>query len=63
MKHAIILAHPSETSFTATMARAYETAVRVNGHTVAIRDLYRMKFDPCLRESEIPWSNNCETPP
>ena len=63
MKHAIIVAHPGGTSFTATMAQAYETTVRAKGHTVAIRDLYRMKFDPCLRESEIPWSSNFQTPP
>lgn len=63
MKHAIIVAHPGGTSFTATMAQAYETTVRAKGHTVTIRDLYRMKFDPCLRESEIPWSSNFQTPP
>jgi len=56
MKHAIILAHPGGASFTVTMAQAYETAVRAKGHTVIVRDLYRMKFDPCLKECEIPWA-------
>lgn len=62
MKHAIIIAHPGETSFTATMAQAYETAVRAKGHSVVIRDLYRMKFDPCLRECEIPWAPDFKAP-
>lgn len=62
MKHAIIVAHPGETSFTATMARAYETAVLAKGHTVIVRDLYRLKFDPCLKECEIPWSANFAIP-
>lgn len=62
MKHAIILAHPGGASFTATMAQAYETAVRAKGHTVIVRDLYRMKFDPCLKECEIPWAADFKAP-
>jgi len=58
MKHAVIVAHPSEQSFTATMASAYREAALAAGHTVAYRDLYRMRFDPCLIESEMPWSKN-----
>lgn len=62
MKHAIIIAHPGEASFTATMARAYESAVLAKGGSVVMRDLYRMKFDPCLKECEIPWSAHFKTP-
>ncbi|HSM96900.1 MAG TPA: NAD(P)H-dependent oxidoreductase [Rhizomicrobium sp.] len=56
MKHAIIVAHPGEASFTRTMALAYEDAVAKSGGTAVMRDLYRMNFDPCLKETEIPWS-------
>jgi NAD(P)H dehydrogenase (quinone) len=54
MKHAVILAHPSETSFTATIAETWCAAARSAGHEVALRDLYRIGFDPCLQDSEIP---------
>ena len=56
MKTAIIVAHPGETSFTKAMAQAYKEAVLERGNMVVIRDLYEMRFDPCLRECEIPWS-------
>lgn len=52
MKHAIILAHPAKTSFCAALAKAYEEAVARLGDEVAVRDLYRMKFDPCLSDLE-----------
>ncbi len=63
MKHAIILAHPSESSFTAAMAQACMDAVIAKGGTVVVRDLYRMKFDPRLQECEIPWSADFKTLP
>jgi NAD(P)H dehydrogenase (quinone) len=62
MKHAIIVAHPGEHSFTATMALAYEEAVGAKGDSVVVRDLYGMKFDPCLRECEIPWAEGFKPP-
>ena len=54
MKHALIIAHPAAQSFTATMAQAYADALTAKGHEVVERDLYRMAFDPCLREGEVP---------
>jgi len=54
MKHALIIAHPSATSFTATMAKAYAGALRAQGHDVLERDLYRMDFDPRLAADELP---------
>jgi NAD(P)H dehydrogenase (quinone) len=54
MKHAVILAHPDARSLNAGIARAYASAVRELGHTVVVRDLYRMGFDPCLKAGEIP---------
>lgn len=54
MKHAVILAHPASDSLNAAIARAYAHAAEDLGHTVLLRDLYRMDFDPCLKASEIP---------
>ena len=51
-KHAIIAAHPSEKSFTLSVAERYAETVRARGHEAVIRDLYRMGFDPVLREQE-----------
>ena len=62
MKHAIIVAHPGEHSFTATMARAYEEAILAKADSVVVRDLYSIKFDPCLRECEIPWLKGFKPP-
>ena len=54
MKHAVIVAHPSPQSFNLAVARVYCEAVRSRGHEPILRDLYRMKFDPCLAQDEIP---------
>ena len=56
MKHAVIFAHPNEHSFTSAVAKAYEEAARSLGHSVVTRDLYRMKFDPCLGADELPFA-------
>lgn len=54
MKHAVILAHPSHHSLNAAIATAYADAVRGLGHQVLMRELYAMRFDPCLKAAEIP---------
>lgn len=54
MKHAIIVAHPKERSFTMSMARAYAEALRGMGQEVLVRDLYRVGFDPRLAADELP---------
>lgn len=54
MKHALIVGHPNEKSFTLSVARVYAEAVGELGHTVVLRDLYRLGFDPTLRDEEIP---------
>lgn len=56
MKHALIIAHPKAESFTATVARRYAAACQRLGHSTIVRDLYRMKFDPCLKAEEMPWA-------
>ncbi len=54
MKHAIIVAHPSPSSFTLAASNAYAAAAHNRGHQVIVRDLYRIGFDPCLAADEIP---------
>ncbi len=52
LNHAIIACHPSESSFTLSIAKRYAEAVRSHGHQAIIRDLYRLDFDPVLKEQE-----------
>jgi len=54
MKHALIVAHPNDSSFNLTMARTYEATAKAIGDTVVVRDLYRLGFDPRLGQTEIP---------
>lgn len=54
MKHAVILAHPARKSLNAAIAKTYAEAAERLGHEVILRDLYAMRFDPCLHASEIP---------
>ena len=54
MKHAVIFAHPKKDSFTAAIAASYRNAAMLHGHDVIVRDLYDMKFNPCLATDEIP---------
>jgi NAD(P)H dehydrogenase (quinone) len=54
MKHSVIVAHPRPESLTCAIAEAYAEAVRKAGDAADVRDLYRMGFDPRLKESEIP---------
>ncbi len=57
MKHAIIIAHPRAESFTGSVAQAYAKATGTLGHDTVVRDLYRIGFDPCLKEGELPFAN------
>jgi NAD(P)H dehydrogenase (quinone) len=52
IKHAIIACHPAEDSFTLSVARRYEEAVRAHGQETVLRDLYRIGFDPLLQDAE-----------
>ena len=58
MKHAIIFAHPRPRSFTGSVAQSYAEAVTALGHSAVIRDLYRMNFNPCLGETELPFGGD-----
>lgn len=53
-KHAVILCHPRRDSFNGAVADAYCAAVEEIGHEVCLRDLYRMGFDPVLKDEERP---------
>ncbi|MBN9544696.1 MAG: NAD(P)H-dependent oxidoreductase [Alphaproteobacteria bacterium] len=63
MKHAVIFAHPKAESFTGSVANAYAEAAVALGHQVVKRDLYRMNFDPCLREDELPFASGAHPRP
>jgi NAD(P)H dehydrogenase (quinone) len=52
LKHAIIACHPAEDSFTLALARRYAEAVEAYGHPALVRDLYRIGFDPVLKDAE-----------
>ena len=53
MNHAVIFAHPKPDSFTGSVARAYQRAATALNHSVIVRDLYGLGFDPRLAASEL----------
>lgn len=53
-RHAIILCHPAERSFNAAVAQTYCETVRSLSQEVVLRDLYRLGFDPVLKDNERP---------
>ena len=62
MKHAVIFAHPNEESFTASVARTYAQEAQKAGHEVAVRDLYRLGFNPVLTMEELPRADMIPAP-
>lgn len=63
MKHAVIFAHPKAESFIGSMANTYAESASALGHQIVKRDLYRMNFDPCLREDELPFAGGAHPRP
>jgi NAD(P)H dehydrogenase (quinone) len=55
VKHAIVISHPRDRSFTAAVAQAYANSCEALGDTVVVRDLYKIGFDPRLRSTELPF--------
>lgn len=53
MKHLIVVAHPSASSFTMALTRLYATELERLGHTQSMSDLYRMRFNPVLGVEEL----------
>lgn len=56
-RHAVILAHPGTSSFSALVADAYCEAVRAHRQEAIVRDLYQLGFDPLLKDEERPHDN------
>lgn len=54
MKHAVIVGHPDPGSFNLTIARHYCESVQAKGQQAILRDLYRIGFDPVLKNEELP---------
>ena len=52
VEHLVILGHPSTKSFNAAIARRYIDTVEADYQVAILRDLYALKFDPCLKEEE-----------
>lgn len=48
----MVLAHPLEESFAASVARIARETLEARGHTVDLLDLYREGFDPRLTVAE-----------
>lgn len=48
----LVLAHPLEDSFAASVAREAQATLQANGHSVDLLDLYRENFDPRLSVAE-----------
>lgn len=53
MKHLIIYAHPVQDSFNHQIYQSVQQTLERSGHTVAVRDLYALNFDPILSEQEM----------
>jgi NAD(P)H dehydrogenase (quinone) len=62
-KHAVILCHPERDSFNGAVADAYCSAVEQIGHELCLRDLYRIGFDPVLKDKERPGEPGFEIHP
>jgi NAD(P)H dehydrogenase (quinone) len=53
MQHLVVVCHPKRQSFVQSIAKAYGDALKSEGHSVVVRDLYRAHFDPLLGEAEL----------
>jgi NAD(P)H dehydrogenase (quinone) len=59
VKHLVVVAHPSEDSFTIALTHTYASELKKLGHSQRTYDLYRMGFNPALSASELaPTSGN-----
>jgi NAD(P)H dehydrogenase (quinone) len=52
MNHLIVLAHPRKESFTHRVSAVWSEAVVTLGHTVILRDLYALNFNPVADAEE-----------
>jgi NAD(P)H dehydrogenase (quinone) len=49
----IVYAHPSPRSFNHAILEAFAKPFQAHGHTVVVRDLYGIRFDPVLTEADL----------
>ena len=54
VRNLLILGHPDHDSFNHAVAARYVEVAQANYQTVEVRDLYRMGFDPLLKDLERP---------
>jgi len=54
IRHLVVLANPSSESFDHSIVEAYREVAERNHHSVTVRDLYAIGFDPLLRAEERP---------
>ncbi len=53
MRHLIVIAHPRRRSFNHAVADAYRRTLAAAGHSVELRDLYALHFDPRLGARDV----------
>jgi NAD(P)H dehydrogenase (quinone) len=53
MDYLVVLCHPDPRSFNSAIANAVTESLREAGKTYAVRDLYRMKFNPVLSAGDL----------
>lgn len=62
MRVLTVVAHPRRTSVTFEVARRFVDGLHEAGHDATLLDLYRMDFDPVLREPDEPdWGARDQT--
>ena len=63
MNQLIILAHPKQDSFSASITEQLQKEMIKQGDQTKTRDLYKMKFNPVLNEGELKYNKEGETCP
>lgn len=53
MNHLVVYSHPNPKSFNHAILKVYVRELKRKHHEVKIRDLYRMGFDPVLKNSDL----------
>ncbi|HAT56932.1 MAG TPA: NAD(P)H dehydrogenase, partial [Veillonellaceae bacterium] len=53
MKHLLVFAHPRRTSLNRAILERTEHVLESMGHSVQVRDLYKIGFDPVLTEEDF----------
>lgn len=53
MNHLVVIAHPRDDSFNKRVASVYVEELQKCGHEVAIRDLYKMNWNPVAAASDL----------